>query len=237
MDSRIQHTLCVSKAARLAAFFVFGFLVHSTYRNPMFDHQLRPIIDRPLNAVARLLARWGIGADQITWAGFAMGMAGAGSVAFELYLLGLVLILASRAADGLDGAVARATGSASDRGGFLDIVLDFLFYSAIPFAFAVAAPDQNALAAAFLIWSFIGTGTSFLGYAVIAEKRGINTEARGRKSLFYLGGLTEGAETILFLCLICLWPQLFAVMAWVFATLAWITTATRIYMGWADFKD
>lgn len=203
----------------------------------MFDHRLRPIIDRPLNAVARRAVRWGIGANQITLIGFGIGMAGAIAIALQQYLLGLILILASRAADGLDGAVARANGSASDRGGFLDIVLDFLFYSSIPFAFALAAPEQNAVAAAFLIWSFIGTGASFLGYAVIAEKRGISTDARGRKSLFYLGGLTEGAETILFLCLVCLWPQHFAVMAWVFATLAWITTATRIYMGWTDFKD
>ena len=203
----------------------------------MFDHRLRPIIDRPLNAVARRLVRWGIGANQITLIGFGIGMAGAIAIALQQYLLGLIMILASRAADGLDGAVARANGSASDRGGFLDIVLDFLFYSSIPFAFALAAPEQNAVAAAFLIWSFIGTGASFLGYAVIAEKRGISTDARGRKSLFYLGGLTEGAETILFLCLVCLWPQHFAVMAWVFATLAWITTATRIYMGWTDFKD
>ena len=203
----------------------------------MFDHRLRPIIDRPLNAVARRLVRWGIGANQITLIGFGIGMAGAIAIALQQYLLGLILILASRAADGLDGAVARANGSASDRGGFLDIVLDFLFYSSIPFAFALAAPEQNAVAAAFLIWSFIGTGASFLGYAVIAEKRGISTDARGRKSLFYLGGLTEGAETILFLCLVCLCPQHFAVMAWVFATLAWITTATRIYMGWTDFKD
>lgn len=203
----------------------------------MFDHRLRPIIDRPLNAVARRLVRWGIGANQITLIGFGIGMAGAIAIALQQYLLGLILILASRAADGLDGAVARANGSASDRGGFLDIVLDFLFYSSIPFAFALAAPEQNAVAAAFLIWSFIGTGASFLGYAVIAEKRGISTDARGRKSLFYLGGLTEGAETILFLCLVCLWPQHFAVMAWVFAILAWITTATRTYMGWTDFKD
>ena len=160
----------------------------------MFDHRLRPIIDRPLNAVARRLVRLGIGANQITLIGFGIGMAGAIAIALQQYLLGLILILASRAADGLDGAVAEANGSASDRGGFLDIVLDFLFYSSVPFAFALAAPDQNAVAAAFLIWSFIGTGASFLGYAVIAEKRGISTDARGRKSLFYLGGLTEGQK-------------------------------------------
>ena len=203
----------------------------------MFDHRLRPIIDRPINAVARHVARWGISANQITLLGFGIGMAGAFAIMIEQFSLGLVLILLSRAADGLDGAVARETDSTSDRGGFLDIVLDFLFYSAVPFAFAVAAPDQNALAAAFLIWSFVGTGASFLCYAALAEKRGIKTDARGRKSLFYLGGLTEGTETILFLCLICLWPQHFAFMTWIFATLAWITTATRIYMGWVDFKD
>ena len=115
----------------------------------MFDHRLRPIIDRPLNAVARRLVRLGIGANQITLIGFGIGMAGAITIAWQQYLLGLILILASRAADGLDGAVARANGSTSDRGGFLDIVLDFLFYSSIPFAFALAAPEQNAVAAAF----------------------------------------------------------------------------------------
>lgn len=203
----------------------------------MFDHRLRPLVDRPLNIMASRLARWGVGANHVTIFGFSVGMAGVVAIACQLFLLGLAFIVVSRVADGLDGAVARSTNTASDRGGFLDIVLDFLFYSAVPFAFAIASPEQNALAAAFLIWSFIGTGASFLCYAVIAEKRGMATENRGRKSLFYLGGLTEGAETILFLCLICLWPQHFAIMAWIFASMAWITTGTRIYMGWVDFKD
>ena len=82
------------------------------------------------------------------------------------------LIIANRVCDGLDGAVARVSGT-SDLGAYLDITLDFLFYSAIPFAFAVADPNK-ALAACFLIFSFVGTGSSFLAFAIIAQKRGIS---------------------------------------------------------------
>ena len=94
----------------------------------------------------------------------------------------------------------------SDLGGFLDIVLDFIVYAGMPFAFALADPAANGLAAAFLVFAFMGTGSSFLAFAVMAAKRGLATELRGRKSLYYLGGLTEGTETILFLVA---WPACF----------------------------
>ena len=146
------------------------------------------------------------------------------------YGLGLLLFLANRVADGLDGAVARHTGL-SDLGGFLDIVLDFLVYAGMVFAFAFADPAANALAAAFLLFAFMGTGSSFLAFAVMAAKRGFATERRGRKSLYYLGGLTEGVETILFLALACLLPAGFPWLALGFALLCWITTACRIVIA------
>ena len=102
------------------------------------------------------------------------------------------LFLLNRVADGLDGAVARASMT-TDFGGYLDIVCDFVFYSAIPFAFAVALPE-NAFASAFLIFSFIGTASSFLAFAILAEKHNISTEIRGKKAFYYLGGLTEGVK-------------------------------------------
>ena len=142
-------------------------------------------------------------------------------------LLGLALLLLNRLCDGLDGAVARRRG-VTDLGGFLDIVLDFLIYAAVPFAFALADPAANALPGAFLIFSFMGTGSSFLAYAIMAAKRGIATELRGRKSLYYLGGLTEGTETIVAFVLACLWPAWFPLIAWTFGALCWLTTATRI---------
>lgn len=155
-----------------------------------------------------------------------MGLAAAVSIAFDALLLGLGFILVNRLADGLDGAVARAS-SASDFGGYLDIVFDFIFYSSIPFAFALNDP-ANGLAACFLIFSFIGTATSFLGFAIIAAKRGISTEARGKKQFYHLGGLTEGAETIMLLCLMTLMPSYFTMLALGFGILCWITTAMRI---------
>ncbi len=200
----------------------------------MFDARIRPLIDPPLARLAVMAHRAGVTANDITITGFVIGMLAVPALVFEAYGLGLVLILLNRLADGLDGAIARIT-SKTDRGGFLDIVLDFIFYSSVPFAFALADPFENALAAAFLIFSFIGTGCSFLAYAIIAEKRGLSTDIQGQKSIFYLSGLTEGFETIALFVLACLLPAWFPVFAWVFGTLCWITTATRVHAGWRTF--
>ena len=199
----------------------------------MFDAALRPWIDRFLDPVGRGLARIGVSANAVTWFGFAMGIAAAVAAAVGAALPAALLILGNRLCDGLDGAVARASGS-SDLGAYLDITLDFIFYSAVPFGLAIANPD-HALAAAFLIFSFVGTGSSFLAFAIIAQKRGISTEARGKKGFFYLGGLTEGGETIIFLLVMVSFPQTFTPLAWVFGTLCWITTATRIWSAITRF--
>ena len=202
----------------------------------MFDSRLRRLIDPPLGQAARRLAGLGITANQMTLSGFLVGMLALPALALQLHGLAAVAILLNRLADGLDGALARYRGNASDAGGFLDIVLDFLFYAAVPFGFALADP-ANAQAAAFLIFSFVGTGSSFLAYAVMAAERGVSSELRGRKSLYYLGGLTEGAETIAFLLATCLFPDAFQPLAWLFGGLCWITTATRILAGWQAFRD
>jgi phosphatidylglycerophosphate synthase len=137
----------------------------------------------------------------------------------------------SRLADGLDGAVARLT-QPTDRGAFLDITLDFLFYASIPLAFAVADPAANALPAAVLLAAFVGTGSSFLAFAVLAERRGMKSVQYPQKGIYYLGGLTEATETLLCFALMCLWPMHFAWWAYGFATLCAMTIATRIVGGW-----
>lgn len=193
----------------------------------MFDAALRPLVDRILNPVGRMLERSGVSANQVTVVGFGFGVAAAVAVASGSTVIAAGLLAANRLCDGLDGAVARARGP-TDLGGFLDITLDFITYSGIVFAFAIADP-ANAIAAAFLIFSFVGTGTSFLAFALIAQKRDISTDIRGEKSFFYLGGLTEGLETIIFLMSVIMLPSLFNPLAWIFGALCWITTATRIY--------
>ena len=188
---------------------------------------IRPHIDKPLARVATHLVRWQISANSVTAMGFLLGMGAAGFIASGQFIAGLVLFLASRVLDGLDGAVARQT-RLTDLGGYLDITLDFIVYASMVLGFALADPARNALAAAFLTTSFMAPAATFLAYAIFAAKRGITTEIRGRKSMYYLGGLTEGFETILTLSLMCLLPQWFAVIAVVYALMCWITGGTRI---------
>ncbi len=200
----------------------------------MLDPLMRRVIDPPLEHAGRWLARSGVSANAVTWFGFSLGLAAIAALAVQLYIPALVLILANRITDGLDGAVARHRGP-TDLGGYLDIVLDFLFYSGVIFGFALGRPE-DALAAAFLIFAFVGTGTSFLAYAILAAKRGLTTEIRGRKSLYYLGGLTEGSETITLLVAICLFPEAFPWLAIVFGILCWLTTAGRITAAIQTFR-
>lgn len=193
----------------------------------MLDKFVRPFIDPPLNAVAKGIAKAGISANALTVIGFLIGMAALPAIAFEHYWLALVFLALNRVLDGLDGAVARAT-KPSDFGGFLDITLDFIFYAGFVAAFAWARPEF-ALPAVFLVWSFMGTGCSFLAYAIIAAKTGAETEARGRKSFYYLGGIMEGTETAFFLALMALMPDYFGLICWICGALCWITTAGRIW--------
>lgn len=201
----------------------------------MLDKAVQAAIRPVMVRAARVLCRAGVSADVLTWTGFALGLGAAAAIASSHFLSGLGLLLASRLMDGLDGAVARATHP-TDRGGFLDITLDFLFYASIPLAFAVADPAANALAAAVLLASFVGTGSSFLAFAVIAEKRKLQSLVTPDKSFYFLGGLTEATETLITFAAMCLWPQWFTTIAYGFAILCAITTALRIGWGYTSFR-
>ena len=201
----------------------------------MLDARLRRWIDPPLDRMSAALAGGWLTADRVTLIGFAIGLAGVAAIANGAFGAGLVLILVNRFLDGLDGALARRQG-VTDLGGFLDIVADFVFYAAVPFGFALADPVANAVPAAFLAFSFMGSGSSFLAYAAMAAKRGLSSELRGRKSLYYIGGLTEGTETIVVFVLACLWPASFPLIAWAFGALCWLTTATRVAIAWQTLR-
>jgi phosphatidylglycerophosphate synthase len=201
----------------------------------MLDRYATVLIRPPLTATARVLVRAGLGANTITIIGFLIGLVAAILIANGAYLAGAIAIFASRLCDGLDGAVARLT-QATDAGGFLDIALDFLFYASIPLAFAIGNPAEHALPAAVLLAAFIGTGSSFLAFAVLAAKRGLQDLATPGKSFYFLGGLTEATETLAFFIAMCIWPAHFAVLAYAFAALCGITIATRIWWGWKAFS-
>lgn len=194
----------------------------------MLDGAIRPKIDPALNALARLFVRAGLTADMVTTLGLLIGFAAALAIVFQLYWLGLILLLISRICDGVDGAVARINGK-SDFGGYIDIVFDFIFYGVIPLAFIIANPAANAVAGGVLIFAFYANGASFLAFAIMAEKHGLKTEQRGEKSIFFTTGLAEATETIAVFVAFCLFPSYFAAIAYIFAVVCFYTTAVRIW--------
>lgn len=201
----------------------------------MLDGIMRRALDPSLNQAGQVLARRGVHANHVTIVGLCLGLLAAAliSVGFSGWIV-LAPLMASRVADGLDGAVARAS-NITDFGGFLDIVCDFIFYGAVPLAFVLRDPSANGVAGAFLLTSFYANGASFLSFAILAAKRGLETNSRGMKSLYFTTGLLEGTETIGFFAIICIWPNAFAPLAWVFGALCFVTTLSRIALAWRVF--
>lgn len=203
----------------------------------MLDAILRPIIDPPLQKIAAFFSDTPITANHITIIGFGLGVLACLTAYTQIYGLALGFLILNRLCDGLDGAVARARGESSDFGGYLDITLDFLIYAGFPLAMALGIFTLPAMtSAAFVLFAIITTGVSFLAYAIIAAKRGIETDQQGKKTFYFSNGLMEGTETIIFLCLLCLLPQYFVILCCVFGTLCLLTTAMRIHMAYQVFK-
>lgn len=200
----------------------------------MLDGAVRGQLEPILNRIGRGLAKLGVTANAVTVVSCLVGLSAAALIANGWLIAGLCVMILSRIGDALDGAVARATRG-TDFGGFLDIVLDFVFYGAIPFAFVLHDPQANAIAGAALIFAFYVNGASFLAYAVVAEKHKLSTLARGVKSIYFTTGLAEATETLAVFILFCLWPAGFSIVAWIFTAVCLYTAVSRIMRARATF--
>lgn len=200
----------------------------------MFDARLRPLIDPALNRIGATLAGHGITANQVTVAGALCGAVAGVAISLGHPLVGLGFVALSRLLDGLDGAIARASRP-TDFGGYLDILCDYVFYLAVPLGFGFAAPENLPYALS-LVAAFTLTAVSFLAYAALAAKRGVETDAHGTKSFFYSTGLAEGGETILAFVLMCLAPQWFAAIAAAFTGLCVLTVIQRSLIARRVFR-
>ena len=145
------------------------------------------------------------------------------------------MIFINRFFDGLDGVIARRKGITSF-GGYLDITCDFIFYSALICGFALANLEKNGLPTIFLLFSFIGTGTSFLAFAAIEKNHTLSIGEKGEKSFFYMRGIIEGSETIAFYVMVCLFPDYFPVIAIIFGCFCWITVFVRVFSAYNLLK-
>ena len=182
--------------------------------------------------------------DKVTLAGLALGLGSAGASATQHWWVSLALWLLSRAADGLDGPLARlrrarsahggdGPGGESGAGGFLDITADFIVYGASVVGVAVgAAAGHGAPWWPFLLvlLAYYVNGTAFLAFSSIAERTGRTIE--DGRSLSFLGGLAEGAETIAVHSLWLLLPAVAWQIALVWAAVVALSAAQRIVAGY-----
>ncbi len=201
----------------------------------MLDKHVVPLLKPVLARIAKTVAVRGWSADNVTVLGFVLGVGCVLALSLQWYTIALGLLLLNRLADGIDGELARAQAP-TDAGGFLDITLDFIFYALFPLGFAIADPANNALPAAVLIASFVGTGASFLAFSSMANKQKIERPQFAYKGLYYLDGLAEGTETIIIFVIMCLLPQYFVFLAWLFAFICMITAINRVVFGYATLR-
>ena len=186
-----------------------------------------------MDMFAAKLVKFGVPANVISILGFFIGLLAINFISMQMYAWGLVLMLLNRLFDGLDGAIARKT-KVTDYGVFLDAVLDYVFYAGVIFAFALANPSQNAVAAAFLLFAFMASACAVLAYGVVAHKANQNYELLNN-SPFYLGGFAQGFETLLALVLMCILPWWFMQIAIIFGVLGFVKALTIVIAAYYNF--
>lgn len=193
----------------------------------MFDNEVNKILKPLLEQSAKIIIKFKINANQITFLGLILGLICFYCIVLGNFFLALIFFILNRLFDGLDGYVARQS-RISDLGGFYDIVFDFIIYSLIPLGF-ILNDNSNSFAFSFLLSSFIGTCSSFLATALIVEKNKAILKLYHEKSFFYSRGLAEGFETIIFFILMFLFPDEAFIFAWIFGTVCWMTVIIRVF--------
>jgi phosphatidylglycerophosphate synthase len=183
----------------------------------MFDEWLRALKDRLFAPVARLLAGR-VSANTLSVVAFAFGLGAAVAAWRRRDGLGLILWIANRVCDGLDGTLARVSGTQTDWGGYLDILLDFTVYAAVPIGFVLGSADGGgplARVGLVLLGTFYVNAASWMYLAAVLARRAGARDARTTVTI--PPGLIGGAETIVLYVLFFLLPaargELFALMA------------------------
>jgi phosphatidylglycerophosphate synthase len=194
----------------------------------VIDAALRRRLGPSLDRAGAALAVRGARAGWLTGAGWVAGVGACGAAGTRAWGAALSLWLVNRALDGLDGPVARARTGPTDRGAFLDIVADFSIYGGFVVAVGIAEPEARWACLALLLTYYM-SGTAFLALSSLLEKR--RSELGDERSLRFVGGLAEGAETVLVYVLFCLFPGHARAIAVVFACAVAVTAAQRVWLG------
>ena len=200
----------------------------------MFDRQIQKYTQKPLEYIAKLFLKF-ISPNHMTLIGFSFGVLMCLSIIIDQYLIAIIFLFFNRLSDGLDGVMARLQ-TPTPLGGYLDIVLDFLIYGGFVLSFGITE-QNNTFLSMILLFCYIGTGSTFLAKAAILPSlNNQNSNEEIPKSFRYAVGLIEGTETIIFMVLCLLFPNLFIYFSSIFILLCVITTIFRIIVFYKELN-
>ena len=188
----------------------------------MFDGRWRSTFEKGLRPVGAQIRRTGITANHLTLTGLAMAVAAAVAIANGSLRAGLLLLVLTAVPDVLDGAVAKASGTASPRGAFFDSVVDRV---------------SDALLLGGVAWYLSSTQPGRIGVlplAVLAASLIVSYERAKAEALGFdaRGGLMERAERIMFLAFGLLFESLLVPVLWAMLALSLLTAGQRFVKVW-----
>ena len=188
----------------------------------MFDGRFRAPIEKAVRPVGQLLRRTGMSPDHLTILGILFAIAAAFSIAQGALRGGLILVILAALPDMLDGALAKAAGSASQRGAFFDSVVDrvtdSLLFGGVAWFFASEKSPHLAL-----------LPMANMGVSSLISYERAKAESLG---LYAKGGLMERAERIIVLCVGLLFDSLLTPILWVMLALTVATAIQRFVQVW-----
>lgn len=190
----------------------------------VFDKHLRGTVEQRLRPVGANIRRAGLSADHLTLIGVAMAGAATIAIATGALRAGLLLLALSAVPDVLDGAVAKASGTASPRGAFFDSVSDRLSDALVLGGVAWYLSAQHPGRIAVLPMAVLALSMLISYERAKAESLGLDAR----------GGLMERAERIAALGLGLLFPDLLVPILWIMLTLTALTAVQRFVSVWVQ---
>lgn len=181
----------------------------------MFDGRFRVQVEKVVRPVGETLRKTGLSPDHLTLLGMVVAVAAAISIGAGALQLGLFLVICSALPDLLDGALAKASNSASQRGAFFDSVVDrvtdALLFGGVAWFFATTKDPRWSL----VPFAIMGVSMLISYERAKAESLGLNAK----------GGLMERAERIIVLCVGLLFESL---IAWIMVAMLVLVTMTAL---------
>lgn len=188
----------------------------------VFDGQFRAPVERAVRPVGDALRRTRLSPDHLTIAGLVLAVVAAVVIGLGHLPAGLLLVVFAALPDLLDGALAKASNTSSQRGAFFDSVADRVTDTVLFGGVAWYLARRDGGVAALLPFAIMGVSSLISYERAKAESLGLSAK----------GGMMERAERVILLCVGLLFGSILVPVLWVMLVLTAITAGQRFVKVW-----